>query len=76
MVGEQVDFRESIINEIRGANTARHVFEMLQEKGLTKFFTKICELASGHSMTHIQNRVRVGCILTDFDGKEVGRFIP
>lgn len=76
MVGEQVKLPESLINEIRGANTARHVFEMLQEKGLTKFFTKICELASGHSMAHIQNRVRVGCILTDFDGKEVGRFIP
>ncbi len=59
--------------QIKKANTARHVAEMVQSYGLTSFFdllsVKVCEAAS----RHIKGALTVECLMTDFEGNVIGK---
>jgi cobalt-precorrin-5B (C1)-methyltransferase len=62
-----------LADRVRGANTARHVQEMLVPAGLTRFFTLICQQASQRSEDLVHNKVAVETLMFDFDGNLLGR---
>ena len=59
--------------EIRQANTARHVQELVQAAGLTSFFVAICQEVADRSRAHVDGRLAVEAIMFDFDGTLLGR---
>jgi cobalt-precorrin-5B (C1)-methyltransferase len=62
-----------IVEQIKKANTGRHVAEMIQASGVDSFFNalslKVCEEAS----RHIKGALTVECLMTDFEGNIIGR---
>src|SRR3990167_7059366 len=62
------------VDEISQANTARHVYEIVEKNGLPGFFDKICERVVGNCGKHINHEARVACLLTDFEGKKLGSY--
>lgn len=63
---------ESLVDEIAHANTARHVYEIVEKNKLPGFFDKICERVVKNCERHITKKARVCCLLTDFEGQRLG----
>jgi len=62
-----------LAQQVRGANSARHVQEMIEPAGLPAFFERICALASERCTGLVQRKVAVETVMFDFDGKVLGR---
>ena len=58
----------SVIKEIKNANTARQVMEIVQEKKIKGFFEKICYEVHCQMRKHSENQVKIEVILFDFNG--------
>ena len=62
-----------VVEQIKKANTGRHVAEIVQSHGLTSFFDrlslKVCEAAS----RHVKGALSIECLMTDFEGNVIGR---
>jgi cobalt-precorrin-5B (C1)-methyltransferase len=61
------------VEQIRKANTARHVQEIVIENKVDGFFDKVCSLVYKHMRAHSEQQVPIDVILFDFDGKVLGR---
>jgi cobalt-precorrin-5B (C1)-methyltransferase len=61
------------VEQIRKANTARHVQEIVIENKVDGFFDKVCNLVYKHMRAHSEQQVPIDVILFDFDGKVLGR---
>jgi cobalt-precorrin-5B (C1)-methyltransferase len=59
---------ETIIENIKKANTARHVSEIIKENKITGFFEQICDKTHQHMKKHSEEKVSLEVILFDFDG--------
>jgi cobalt-precorrin-5B (C1)-methyltransferase len=55
------------------ANTARHVQELIETAGFTRFFTRLCELAAEQCAAVVPVQVAVAVVLFDFDGRVLGQ---
>ena len=64
---------ESIIQEIKKANTARHVSEIIQENNVEGFFDLICSETYKHMRKHSEEKVPIDVILFDFEGNILAR---
>ncbi len=64
---------ETITGEIRKANTARHVQDIVLENKVEGFFDKVCSEVYKHMRNHSEEKVPIDVILFDFDGKILGR---
>ena len=64
---------ESVIQEIRKANTARHVSEIIQENEIKGFFDLICDETYKHMRKHSEEKVPIDVILFDFEGNILAR---
>ncbi|MGY5151558.1 MAG: cobalt-precorrin-5B (C(1))-methyltransferase [Candidatus Nitrosopumilus sp. bin_6a] len=64
---------ESVIQEIKKANTARHVSEIVQENKIEGFFDLICGETYKHMRKHSEEKVPIDVILFDFEGKVLAR---
>ena len=62
-----------ITGEIRKANTARHVQDIVLENKVEGFFDKVCSEVYKHMRNHSEEKVPIDVILFDFDGKILGR---
>jgi cobalt-precorrin-5B (C1)-methyltransferase len=62
------------VEEIRGANTARHVSELVAQHGIAGFFDKVCQKVCAACRAHVAGAFTVECLLTDFDGTRLGRY--
>lgn len=62
-----------IQTEIQGANTARHVQEIVQAAGLNRFFQILTEEVVVRGRAYARDKLEVGAILFDFDGSVLGR---
>ena len=62
-----------IISNIRKANTARHVSEIVKEGNIDGFFDMICKEVHKHMRQHSEGRVPLEIILFDFDGSILAR---
>ncbi len=68
------DIQESIIDEIRRANTARHVSEIVMANEVSGFFEMICKKVHSQMQEHSKGGLQIEVIMFDFDGKICGKF--
>jgi cobalt-precorrin-5B (C1)-methyltransferase len=63
----------TVVEAIRGANTARHVQELLQAAAAgPAFYDRLCALVQERSHAYVHDKLDVDCILFDFDGAVLG----
>jgi cobalt-precorrin-5B (C1)-methyltransferase len=65
---------KEIINEIRKANTARHVSEIINRYNIKNFYNLICQLVCFEMTKHSNNSLEIVVIMFDFDGKICGKY--
>ena len=65
---------QTILEQIRKANTARHVQEIITENNVEGFFTAVCAEVYKQMRLHSEDKVELDVILFDFDGKILGRY--
>jgi cobalt-precorrin-5B (C1)-methyltransferase len=73
-IARECDASEDVINEIKKANTARHVQEIIIKHKVDGFFAAICKRGYEHMLKHSENKVDLNMILFDFDGCILGRY--
>ncbi len=64
---------ENVIQNIKKANTARHVSEIIQENKIDGFFDLICSETYKHMRKHSEEKVPIDVILFGFDGNILAR---
>jgi cobalt-precorrin-5B (C1)-methyltransferase len=64
----------SVLEEIKNANTARHVFEIITAHGITGFFDLICKKVYEHMLEYSKGGLKLEVIMFDFDGNISGQF--
>ena len=62
-----------VIENIKKANTARHVLEIIQENKIEKFPQLVCNEVYNQMSKHSDGKVPLDVILFDFDGNVLGR---
>jgi cobalt-precorrin-5B (C1)-methyltransferase len=62
------------LNQIKNANTARHVQEVITKTQTKGFFSAICSDVHKQMRIHSSNKVMIEVILFDFDGSILGRY--
>jgi cobalt-precorrin-5B (C1)-methyltransferase len=65
---------KSILGEIRRANTARHVSEIITTHQITGFFDLICKKVHEHMLEYLKGGLQLEVIMFDFNGKVLGQF--
>jgi len=65
---------DSLTDQIRGANTARHALELAASENIHDLTTMICREVCRVARNHIQGKAEVFTYLVDFDGKLLGEF--
>jgi len=63
---------QDVINAIKKANTARHVFEIINEKNIPYYFNMICFEAHKQLERYSDNKFEIEVIMFDFDGNVIG----
>ena len=56
-----------LVEEVRGANTARHAYELWQEAKLERAPQLLCELAAQNLKEFVERKLQVHVIMVDFD---------
>jgi cobalt-precorrin-5B (C1)-methyltransferase len=64
---------EELVANIKKANTARHVSELVIEHGLPELHTRICERVYQHCMQVLQDATELECVLVGFVGDVLAR---
>lgn len=72
-IAKECGASSEVVNEIAQANTARHVQEIAAAKGLTEIWNVIARKVCEACRKNVQGQIVLECILTDFDGKILGR---
>lgn len=65
---------QDVQDAIRKANTARHVFEIINEKKISGYFDMVCSEAHKQLGKYSDNKFEIEVIMFDFDGKVIGIF--
>jgi len=72
--------RPEVLEEIRKANTARHVLELCAREGLTGIASLICQKVVEHGTRHtgggLPDTLSIVAVLVDFNGTVLGEFPP
>jgi cobalt-precorrin-5B (C1)-methyltransferase len=63
---------DPLVEQIRQANTARHVLELAEREGLTDLTSAICERVVHHLARHAGGDLPVHAVLVGFDGTLLG----
>jgi cobalt-precorrin-5B (C1)-methyltransferase len=64
----------NIINDIRNANTARHVSEIIIENNIKNFFDFLCKKVYLEMYTHSNKSIEIEVVMFGFDGKILGKY--
>jgi cobalt-precorrin-5B (C1)-methyltransferase len=64
---------KDVVEQIKKANTARHVQEIIVQSGNVGFFSALCAEAHKHMRSHSEGVVEIEVILFDFDGAALAR---
>jgi len=73
-VAKECGASDGLVNEIKKANTARHVSEIVMEHKLNGYFDKLCEKVHAMMSEHTKGQVAIECIMFDFDSKVIGSY--
>ncbi|MDB4966494.1 MAG: cobalt-precorrin-6A synthase [Myxococcales bacterium] len=71
-LARELGARAAVVDEIRAANTARHVLELCQREGLTAITSLVCRRVSDHCRAHAGGALDVHARLVDFNGTLLG----
>jgi cobalt-precorrin-5B (C1)-methyltransferase len=71
-LARELGARDEVVEEIRGANTARHVLEVCQREGLTAVTSMVCRRVTDHCRAHAGGALDVHTRLVDFSGALLG----
>ena len=72
-LAQRCNANENIIQDIKKANTARHVSEIIQENKIEGFFDLVCGETYKHMRKHSEEKVPIDVILFGFDGNILAR---
>ena len=72
-LAQKCNANESVIQDIKKANTARHVSEIIQENKIEGFFDLICGETHKHMKKHSEEKVPINVVLFDFEGNILAR---
>ena len=72
-LASKVNADNRVIKEIKKANTARHVSEIIQENNIDGFFELICSKVYKHMRKYNEGKVPIDIILFDFEGNVLAR---
>ncbi|HXV66553.1 MAG TPA: cobalt-precorrin-5B (C(1))-methyltransferase [Nitrosopumilaceae archaeon] len=72
-IARKCNANDNVVLEIKNANTARHVQEIVFENKIDGFFDEICSQVYIQMRKHSEEKVPIEVILFDFDGKILGR---
>lgn len=73
-LAQEVGSPMEILEQIKKANTARHVMDIIQGSKIEGFFDLVCEHVWRQMTHHSQNKVSIEVILFDFDGNVLTRY--
>jgi cobalt-precorrin-5B (C1)-methyltransferase len=65
---------QDVVENIKKANTARHVFEIINEQKIPEYFNMICLEAHKKLREYSDNKFEIEVIMFDFDGEVIGIF--
>lgn len=72
-LAQKCNANENIIQDIKKANTARHVSEIIQKNKIEGFFDLISGETYKHMRKHSEEKVPIDVILFDFEGNILAR---
>ena len=72
-IAEKCNANKEVVENIKKANTARHVSEIIKENKIRGFFDEICKETFLHMRKHSEKKVPLDVILFDFDGEILAR---
>jgi len=73
LAGECGASRE-LVMQIKEANTARHVSELIDKSGLNSFYDNLCKEVQVHLTKYSKSQLKIKIILLDFNGKIIGNY--
>ncbi len=62
-----------VVEQVRKANTGRHVGEIVIAAGVAGFFDAVCARVAANAVAHLKGGMAVRVLLVDFDGKLLGK---
>lgn len=65
---------QGVTDDIKKANTARHVFEIINEKKVGGFYDMVCSKVFENLRNYSENKLEIQVIMFDFDGNVIGVF--
>ncbi len=65
---------QSVVDEIKQANTARHAGEIIARNGIPGFFDIICKNAYEQMRQHSASQLQIDVIMFEFDGQIKARY--
>ncbi len=65
---------QDVIIDIRKANTARHVFEIIKRNNISGFFDLICQKVYEQMNEYSKGQLQLEVVMFDFEGKVSGRY--
>ena len=63
-----------VITEIKRANTARHVSEIINKNNISGFFNILCKKVYEHMYEYSKGELKLEVIMFEFDGQVCGRY--
>lgn len=73
-IAQELGARPEIVEQIQGANTARHVLDLCKAEGLTGVTGAICRRVVEHTSQHAGGAIEIHATLVDFNGTLLGRY--
>lgn len=64
----------TVVNEIKSANTARHVSEMIAKNNIAGYFDLVCRKVHKQMSEYAKSQLEVEVVMFEFDGKVIGRY--
>lgn len=65
----------NVIEEIKGANTARHVSEIITKNNVAGYFDLVCKKVHEQMSEYAKNpQLQIKVVMFEFDGRVVGRY--
>jgi cobalt-precorrin-5B (C1)-methyltransferase len=65
---------QNIIQEIKGANTARHVSEIITKNNVAGYFDLVCKKVHDQMSEYAKSQLEIKVVMFEFDGKVIGRY--
>ncbi|MDQ4067674.1 MAG: cobalt-precorrin-5B (C(1))-methyltransferase, partial [Thermoproteota archaeon] len=65
---------QNVIEEIRSANTARHVSEIIKKNNIVSYYDQLFRRVFEQMHDYARGQLQIEVVLFEFDGKVIGRY--